>query len=405
MRTQVSKSMKTVYVPYGAYWSTPFSRWQMSLSELHAFELAAQAASKASDTRELPLDKLDFGVLGTTVPQRGAFYGLPWLAAEIGASQLAGPTISQACATSARILAEASAAIRGDDATAALAIATDRVSNGPHIYYPKPGGMGGAGEHEVWVLDNFAKDPWADCAMLETAENVAAEYRISTTEQNDVLVQRYEQYEQALAEDRAFQKRYMIEPIELLDRRGRVRASCSGDEGVRPVVKADIDALKPASPDGTVTFATQTHPADGSAGMIITDEERAAAFSQDPSISIRILSFGQYRERKAYMPAAPIGASRRALAAAGLSIEQITAIKSHNPFAVNDIAFARSFDIPLEKMNNYGCSLIWGHPQAPTGLRAIIELIEELVIVGGGYGLFQGCAAGDTGMATVIKVG
>ena len=56
-------------------------------------------------------------------------------------------------------------------------------------------------------------------------------------------------------------------------------------------------------------------------------------------------------------------------------------------------------------MNNYGCSLIWGHPQGPTGLRAVIELIEELVLAGGGYGLFHGCAAGDTAMAVVLRVG
>ena len=55
-------------------------------------------------------------------------------------------------------------------------------------------------------------------------------------------------------------------------------------------------------------------------------------------------------------------------------------------------------------MNNNGCSLIWGHPQGPTGLRAVIELIEELVDRGGGYGLFQGCAAGDTSMAVVLEV-
>jgi acetyl-CoA acetyltransferase len=55
-------------------------------------------------------------------------------------------------------------------------------------------------------------------------------------------------------------------------------------------------------------------------------------------------------------------------------------------------------------MNNYGCSLIWGHPQGPTGMRTIMELIEELVLKGGGYGLFQGCAAGDSAMAVVIKV-
>jgi acetyl-CoA acetyltransferase len=71
---------------------------------------------------------------------------------------------------------------------------------------------------------------------------------------------------------------------------------------------------------------------------------------------------------------------------------------------VNDIIFARETGADLMAMNNYGCSLIWGHPQGPTGLRSIIELIEELVIRGGGRGLFQGCAAGDTAMAVVIDV-
>jgi acetyl-CoA acetyltransferase len=61
-------------------------------------------------------------------------------------------------------------------------------------------------------------------------------------------------------------------------------------------------------------------------------------------------------------------------------------------------------NIPLDKMNNYGCSLIWGHPQGPTGMRLIMELIEELVLRGGGYGLFAGCAAGDTAAAIVLEV-
>jgi len=60
--------------------------------------------------------------------------------------------------------------------------------------------------------------------------------------------------------------------------------------------------------------------------------------------------------------------------------------------------------IPLESFNNYGCSLIFGHPQGPTGMRQVIELIEELTLLGGGYGLFTGCAAGDTGAAIVLRV-
>ena len=98
--------------------------------------------------------------------------------------------------------------------------------------------------------------------------------------------------------------------------------------------------------------------------------------------------------------------SRRpgALADAGLIIGQVDAVTTHNPFAVNDIYFSRQTGFPLDRMNSYGCSLIFGHPQGPTGLRSITELIEELRQRGGGIGLFTGCAAGDTGASVVLRV-
>ena len=105
-----------------------------------------------------------------------------------------------------------------------------------------------------------------------------------------------------------------------------------------------------------------------------------------------------------YMPSAPVPAARAALAAAGLEIGDIDAVTSHNPFAVNDIVFSRDTGFPLDRMNVNGCSLVWGHPQGPTGLRAVIELVETLVARGGGKGLFQGCAAGDSAMAVVVDV-
>jgi acetyl-CoA acetyltransferase len=104
------------------------------------------------------------------------------------------------------------------------------------------------------------------------------------------------------------------------------------------------------------------------------------------------------------MPAAPVKAAAAALKSADVEMKQIVAVKSHNPFAVNDIVFARETGFDVMSMNNFGCSLVWGHPQAPTGLRAMIELIEELAQRGGGIGLFQGCAAGDVAMAVIISV-
>jgi acetyl-CoA acetyltransferase len=89
----------------------------------------------------------------------------------------------------------------------------------------------------------------------------------------------------------------------------------------------------------------------------------------------------------------------------GLKIADIKAFKSHNPFAANDFNFAKRFGIDVMRMNNYGSSMIYGHPQGPTAGRGVIEMIEELVFQGGGHGLFTGCAAGDTAATIILKVG
>jgi len=104
------------------------------------------------------------------------------------------------------------------------------------------------------------------------------------------------------------------------------------------------------------------------------------------------------------MAMANVPASRQALDRAGITMKDIKAVKTHNPFAVNDLYFAGEMGIDVSSMNHFGSSLVWGHPQAPTGARLIIELIEELALSGGGYGLFTGCAAGDTALAMVIRV-
>ncbi|MEM7251991.1 MAG: thiolase family protein [Pseudomonadota bacterium] len=391
------------YIPYGGYWSTPFARWQGSLANLHSLKLGAQVAQAELERRDIPLDALDFGVLVTTVPQAQCFYGLPWVTGMMGAPHVAGPTINQACATSARCLQTATEEIGRGDARAALVLTADRTSNGPHLYYPNPQGFGGSGETETWVLDNFSCDPYAQVAMVETAENVAAKHGYGTGEQHEVVLLRYQQYERA--RENGFHKRYMTLPFEVPDPRFRKTvASLDGDEGVFPTTAEKLDALSPVMPNGSVTLGGQTHPADGNVGMVVTDRNTARSLSTDAKIEIHVRGFGQARTDKAHMPQATVPAARRALDAAGVDISDIQLVTTHNPFAVNDLVFSRMLNFPLERMNVAGCSLIWGHPQGPTGLRSVIELIESLVDAGGGLGLFAGCAAGDTAMAVVVDV-
>jgi acetyl-CoA acetyltransferase len=395
----------SVYIPYGGYWSTPFVRWQGNFSHLHPIRFAADVAQRALRERDVAPETFDTLFLGMTVIAEHSFYGAPWLAGLIGSAGISGPTINQACATSARVLASAAYEVESDAERGILAITCDKTSNGPHIYYPNPLAPGGKGESEEWVWDNFNCDPYAQNAMIETAENVAAESGISWEEQNAVALLRYQQYQDALKDDAAFHRRYMVTPLDVKDLSGRkVLATVTDDEGVYPTTAAGLASLRPVSKGGTVSFGTQTHPADGSSGMVMTSRERARELSRDQAIEIRVLGFGQARAKKGFMAQATVPAARNALNSAGISLSNIKALKTHNPFAVNDIYLARELGIPLESFNNYGCSLIFGHPQGPTGMRLVIELIEELTLLGGGYGLFTGCAAGDTGAAIVLRV-
>jgi len=393
------------YVPYGAYWSTPFCRWQGSFAHQHALTFAADVAKKAMADREIPAETIEELVLGITVPQKQSFYGAPWAAALLGAEGVSGPMVSQACATSARCLMQGAVEVETGARRSLLVLTCDRTSNGPHVFYPNPLGPGGTGDHEDWVLDSFGEDPWAKGSMIQTAENVAKEAGIGREEQDEVTLLRFDQYQRARKDDGAFHRRYLTVPLEVKDPSGRkVVATVTEDEGVFPTTAQGLAKLRPVMPDGTVTFGSQTHPADGNSALMVTDEEHARELARDGSVTVRLVSFGEARAKRGYMAMATVPAARQALERAGIGMKDVAAIKTHNPFAVNDVYFCREFDIGYDRLNDYGSSLIFGHPQGPTGARLVIELIEELALRGGGHGLFVGCAAGDTAFALVLHV-
>jgi acetyl-CoA acetyltransferase len=177
------------------------------------------------------------------------------------------------------------------------------------------------------------------------------------------------------------------------------------DEGVTPTSAEGLARLKPGEPGGVHTFGAQTFPADGNCGFIVTTRDKAKELSADPNIEIQVVSYGFSRAKKGFMALAPVPASEMALKEAGIKVEDLKAIKTHNPFAVNDINMAAKMGFDVNWMNSYGSSIIYGHPQAPTAGRLIAELLEEVVMLGGGYGLWAGCAAGDTAAAMVFKIG
>jgi acetyl-CoA acetyltransferase len=389
------------FIPHKGYFCSPFCRWQGSLQAEHAIELGARAVKAGLSERRVDSEVFDGLFLGYTIPQVSCFYGAPWMAGMIGAGGISGPIFSQACATATTEIAHAGASIETGLYSAIIAITVDRCSNGPHLVYPDPGGPGAKPICEDWLMDNFSNDPWAKNSMLQTAENVAAEAGITREECDALVLERYLQYTDSLKDDRAFQKRYML-TVEV--RKGKGTVSVGSDEGIVETTDEGLARLKPVIPGGTHTYAAQTHPADGNATVIVASRDKAAEMSRDPGIVIRLLSYGYARAPKGYLAKAVPPAAWMALERAGIKVNDLKAVKTHNPFAVNDIYMIRQMNMNPKIVNNYGSSLIFGHPQAPTAARLIMELIEVLIERGGGYGLFVGCSAGDTAMGITVKV-
>lgn len=393
------------YIPYNGYYSSPFSRWQGSLQNENAIVLGAKTARNWLLKKDIDPAIIDYMYFGNTVAQHRVFHGHNWAAAMLVDNQkyLPGLFIHQACTTSATCIYLCALNIESGIYDTGFALMSDRCSNGPHLIWPNPMGPGAEVISENWNMDNFNNDPNAGFKMIQTGENVAKEIGATREEADAVALRRYEQYLDSLKDDRAFQRRYMM-PVEVTVSRKKT-ALINEDEGVTPCTAEGLAKLRPVEPGGIHSFGAQTHPADGNAGFIVTTREKAKALSSDKDIEVQIISYGFARVKQGFMPAAPVPATKMALDRAGITIKDIRAIKTHNPFAINDINLAKKMGIDVMKMNNYGSSLIFGHPQGPTAGRLIAELIEEIVILGGGYGLWTGCAAGDTAAAMVFKVG
>ena len=395
--------LQKAYIPYGGYYSSPFSRWQGTLANENAITLGGATARRWLEKKGWDPRMFDYVFLGITVHQPHGFYGGSWAAALIGAESVPGLLVSQACSTSTVAVYQASMGVETGLYQTPFCLMTDRCSNGPHAVWPNPMGPGGQVVSEDWVMDNFNKDPWAGEAMIKTAENVSAEANITREQCDAVALRRYQQYQDALADDRAFQKRYMF-PVEIQVSKKQT-AKVEADEGIMESTAEGLAGLRPVLPGGVHTFGAQTHPADGNCGITITTREKAKELSLDPKIEVQVVSYGYARVKKAFMAAAVYPSVKMALENAGIGAADVKVIKTHNPFAANDIHLAENLKIDVNGMNNFGCSLIYGHPQGPTGGRLIIEGIEEAAMKGGGYMLFAGCAAGDTAAAMVLKVG
>ena len=385
-------------IPYGTWGSSYFPAWQTSpLAEVNIGQFAGEGMARIMAKRKTSVSHLDYLIIGSTVPWHWKFWNATVVASCLG-KRLPGFQMEQACATGLQAVVLAGAQVQSGASEAVGVLTFDRTSDSPVGVFPERRSYKRTEVmSDVW--DNFGFDPATGKAMLNSAGTIARKYNIDRKEIDELTCFRYEQYFKA--KESGFLNRVAV-PLEILNVQGKSMGKIEEDIGVR---KISLDALRAMRElDSCVTSGTQTHAADGMATLLVTSKQKAKELSKKPEIEISFVGKTEVRANPSCMPEAPALAVQKLLQQTGLTMKDMTVVKDHNPFAVNDVVFSKVMNYDWHKMNNTGCPLVFGHPQGPTLTRIIIEALEEAVDLGGGFVLVFGCAAGDVGIAAIFKV-
>ena len=385
-------------IPYGTWGSSFFPAWQMSpLAEVNIGQFAGEAMNRILGLRNVPKDQLEYLVIGSTIPWHWKFWTAPFVSSCLG-QRLPGYHMEQACATGLQAVVAAAAEVEGGSNDVVGVLTFDRTSDSPVGVFPERRAYERTfAISDVW--DNFGFDPATGNAMITTAGIAARKYKLDRREVDELAFFRYQQYFEAQAS--GLLDRVLV-PLEVLNNQGRVLGMVDSDAGVRQITLPALRAMREL--DTCVTGGTQTHASDGMATLLVTTHEKARQLSPRPEIDIHLVAKAEVRAQPSLMPEAPALAVQKVLARADLTMDDMAVVKNHNPFAVNDVIFSRVLTYDWKQMNRTGCPLVWGHPQGPTLTRVMIEALEEAVDLGGGYVLIFGCAAGDVGIAAVLRV-
>jgi acetyl-CoA C-acetyltransferase len=254
-------------------------------------------------------------------------------------------------------------------------------------------GEGGAGP---WSDPRESGDvPDIYIAMGQTAENLADLKGVTREEMDEFGVRSQNLAEKATAN--GFWARE-ITPVTLPD--GTV---VSADDGPRPGVTLEgVSQLKPVfRPDGRVTAGNCCPLNDGAAAVVIMSDEKARQLGLTPLA--RIVSTGVSALSPEIMGYGPVEASQRALAKAGMTIDDIDLVEINEAFAAQVIPSYRDLGIDIEKLNVNGGAIAVGHPFGMTGARITTTLVNSLQFHDKQLGLETMCVGGGQGMAMVVE--
>ncbi|TDB84399.1 acetyl-CoA C-acetyltransferase [Actinomadura sp. KC216] len=391
---------------------TPIGRaGKGALRDVRPDDLAAQIATAAlSAVPELDPARLDDLLLGCGSPGGEQGWNLGRMVALLmGHDGLPGTTVTRHCASSVQTTRMAMHAIRAGEGDAFLSVGVECGSRYVHGYAEgsgEPNPVYAAARERSAAADEAGDFGWDDpragggrpdayVAMVQTAEYVARHRGIGREEMDRFALRSFRRAEQA--SDAGFWAAE-ITPVRLAD--GSLVAA---DDGPRRGVTLDaLAALPPVlGPGGRVTAGNACPVNDGAAALLVTSAGLARSIGVTPLG--RVVATGVSALSPEIMGLGPVEASRRALAAAGMSIRDVDLVELNEAFAAQVIPSMRDLDIEPERLNVRGGGIAMGHPPGMTGARLTVTLLHALAEADATVGLITMCVGGGQGMAMIIE--
>lgn len=307
-------------------------------------------------------------------------------------------TLNRLCGSGMQAIVSAAQVIKLGDADVAVAGGAECMSRSQ---YWLPSMRWGARMNDTSVIDVMVaalSDPFDDCHMGVTAENVAAKWNISRADQDKLALESQQRAANAIA------KGYFKDQILPMEIKGKGGSTFfDTDEFVRG--DATIEGLAKLKPvfdkNGTVTAGNASGINDAAAAVVLMERRAAEARGFQPLG--RLVAYSHAGVDPKYMGIGPVPAVRALLERTGLSIADIDVFEVNEAFAAQALAVVRELELPPERTNPNGSGISLGHPIGATGCILAVKALYELRRIGGRYALATMCIGGGQGIAALFE--
>lgn len=369
---------------------TPVGRRAGGLAGVHPADLGAHVISallERTDVDPAAVDDVIFGCVDTIGPQAGDIARTCWLAAGLPES-VPGTTVDRQCGSSQQALHFAAQAVMSGTADLVVAGGVQNMSLVPISAAMTAGEPLGFPDPFSTSTGWRARYGEAEVSQFAAADAIAEAWGLERDDLERWAVTSHERALRARAEGR-FEAE--IAPI----------AGVSADEGPRVPDPGRIRSLPTLRPGGRNTAATASQISDGAAALLVAGERAVRAHGLRPRA--RVVQLTVLGDDPILMLTAPIPATARALARAGLRIDQIDSVEINEAFASVVLAWLAETGADPARVNPNGGAIALGHPLGATGARLMTTLIGDLERRGGRWGLQTMCEGGGQANVTIIE--